>query len=167
MAGDSGWMSHSSSAVAQLCAVSGLCMRKIHNTVDVVLTITLEPVQLQCLAPTLRRANLLYLVIPVATFCLLRRRKLSQASMLSVGVAASGFASTNSASQALQGFTDALGDGRLQNQMLTLASLSVSSVAYTQPPTITTSLAVVAAVPAPGIDNGKKKSSGMVLDAAD
>ena len=84
---------------------------------------------------------------------LLRRRKLSQESALSVRVAASGFSSTSTASQALQGLTDAISDGRLQSQMLTLASLSVSSAAYTQQPTVTTSAAIVEAVPAPAAKN--------------
>lgn len=78
-----------------------------------------------------------------------------QSSALTVGVAASGFASTSAATQAVQGFTDAINDGTLQSQMLSLASLTVSSVTYTQQPTITTSAAVFSAVPAP--DTSAKK----------
>lgn len=96
------------------------------------------------------------------TVCLLCRRKLSQASTLSVGVAATGFTSTSAASQAVQGFTNAIYDGSLQSQMLSLASLSVSSVSYTQQPTITTSAAVVGAVPAPDIPSAKKSFPGCV-----
>lgn len=83
---------------------------------------------------------------PIA-LCLLCRRKLSQASTLSVGVAASGFLSTNAAAEAVTGFTHAINDGSLQTALQQLASLSVSSVDYTQQPTITTS--AVEAVPAP------------------
>lgn len=54
----------------------------------------------------------------ITALCLLHRRKLSQESVLSVGVAASGFASSGAASQAMQGFTDTINDGRLQNQLL-------------------------------------------------
>ena len=91
---------------------------------------------------------------------MLCRRKLAQASALAVGVAASGFASSSAATQAVQGFTNAINDGTLQARLMSLASLSVSSIAYTQQPTITTSSPVVAAVPAPSTTSAKKSFPG-------
>ena len=98
---------------------------------------------------------------PNTVLCPLCRRKLSQASTLSVGVTASGFTSPNTASQAITGFTNAIGDGSLQSTLQQLASWSVSSVYYTQQPTITTSAAVVGAVPAPSSRVAKKSLPGM------
>lgn len=75
-------------------------------------------------------------------------------------MAASGFSSTGAASEAVTGFTNAIKDGSLQSAMQQLASLSVSSVDYTQQPTITTSGSAVEAVPAPSSQAAKKSFPG-------
>lgn len=88
------------------------------------------------------------------------RRKLSQATTLSVGVSASGFPSTSAAGEAVTGFTNAINDGSLQSALQRLASLSVSSIGYTQQPTITTS--AVDAVPAPSNQAAKNSLPGVL-----
>lgn len=88
------------------------------------------------------------------------RRKLSQAMPLSVGVEANGFPSTSAAGEAVTGFTNAINDGSLQSALQQLASLSVSSIGYTQQPTITTS--AVDAVPAPSYQTAKNSIPGML-----
>lgn len=88
------------------------------------------------------------------------RRKLSQAMTLSVGVAANGFPSTSAAGEAVTGFTNAIKDDSLRSALQRLASLSVTSVGYTQQPTITTS--AVDAVPAPSNQAAKNSLPGIL-----
>lgn len=71
------------------------------------------------------------------------------------------------ANQAVQGFTSAMNDGRLQSQMLTLSSLSISGVSYSEQPIITATPANTDAVSAPASGAHSKAPSKLIVINSD
>lgn len=72
--------------------------------------------------------SLLIVMQHTSNTCSVYRRKLIQDTALPVGMTANGFASADTASQAVVGLTNAVNDGTLNTQMQSLSGLTISSL---------------------------------------